>query len=813
MKHLPLLGFLLSVSAVFAAPPPYFVANEGQWDGTFAFKAQVGNVTYFVTSAGMTIDLREYEQLSMSKDPLDRFDVDRKPQALSVRGHVLKLNFVNANPTPQILGEDKLSSYSNYFFGRDSCQWRSRVPHYQKVVLKDVWPGIDVELVARKKGVETVYHVAPIADPSQIEIEVEGLAAPLAEDANGRLLFATSLGALTEQAPYAYQREGRIQRSVDVHYRALSASRYSVTLSGYDPQKELQIDPLLYGTLLGGEGPDYLLDMAVTPEGSLYVCGKTSGNSGFPTSPGAYQEQVADYSVGFITAFSSAGDSLQFSTYFGSPVQNPATYSGLLAIGVATDGTVWVGGHTNNPDWPLTPDALDTTVNDPYADACLAHFSAAGSELLYSTLIGGQFADGIWDLGVAGDGRVCAIGQASTGFPVTPDALYSEPASAYYCGFFLVFDPSALALQYSTLLTASNEIMPLRVLLTEPGIFWITGNTRAPDFPVTPNAAQSQIGGPDGVDDGFLLRFNLEQNQITYGSFLGGTERDELHGAHVIQNGNVVVSGFTLSSDFPVTPGAFDTSFGAPIDGFITIIDVDGGIQASTFLGDTGGDYHEVVKAVWFDATDVVAVGTAQGPTFPTTPGAFDTIFNDDDLPNDNYQDLFVSRLSGDLSQLDYSTFIGGWHTDYCLTAWIENRDTVWIGGTSGSPDFPLTPNAFQTQQAGNGDAFLCRFSIGDTAVSAQDPFILPPSSFILSVYPNPFNPSTTISFSLPHELRVKVAVYDMLGRLVENLSDRSYAAGRHSIHLESGGWPSGLYFARLSAGDFHTTQKLILLR
>jgi hypothetical protein len=87
------------------------------------------------------------------------------------------------------------------------------------------------------------------------------------------------------------------------------------------------------------------------------------------------------------------------------------------------------------------------------------------------------------------------------------------------------------------------------------------------------------------------------------------------------------------------------------------------------------------------------------------------------------------------------------------------------------------------------------------------------PTSFVLLAYPNPFNPSTTISFSLPRTSNVSLAVYDITGRKVETLLDKSLNAGEHSIDFNGSALPSGLYFARLTAGDFSQTQKMVLLK
>ena len=88
-----------------------------------------------------------------------------------------------------MLGLDKLVSYSNYFLGRDSSRWKSRVGHYQRVLSQEVWPKIDVEYVLTEAGVEMVYQLHPGANPQDIEIQIEGLSSPLSPDASGNLIL------------------------------------------------------------------------------------------------------------------------------------------------------------------------------------------------------------------------------------------------------------------------------------------------------------------------------------------------------------------------------------------------------------------------------------------------------------------------------------------------------------------------------------------------------------------------------------------------------------------------------------------------
>ena len=155
------------------------------------------------------------------------------------------------------------------------------------------------------------------------------------------------------------------------------------------------------------------------------------------------------------------------------------------------------------------------------------------------------------------------------------------------------------------------------------------------------------------------------------------------------------------------------------------------------------------------------------------------------------------------------------------LVKLTENGDTVWTtyywtSGQSYAQSLVrlqdgsyLTAGSEQPFPLGEEQILTIHFG----AENAVSPFILPPSSFILSCFPNPFNPTTTISFSLPHSAKVEVNIFDITGRLVETLADQRFEAGAHSLIFDGSSLPSGIYFARLRAGEFVKTQKMVLLK
>ncbi len=129
---------------------------------------------------------------------------------------------------------------------------------------------------------------------------------------------------------------------------------------------------------------------------------------------------------------------------------------------------------------------------------------------------------------------------------------------------------------------------------------------------------------------------------------------------------------------------------------------------------------------------------------------------------------------------------------------------------TWGTWTFRVTDNAWMDE--GTITAWQLEIVLGDT-LDAADAFIPNPSSLFLAVYPNPFNPVTTLSFSLPQQTFVRLVVYDVIGQEIAALANETYFAGEHRIRFDGSHLPAGIYFARLSAGTQDVTRKLMLVR
>ncbi len=523
---------------------------------------------------------------------------------------MLRLTFLDANTCPTLLGEDKLASYSNYFLGRDSGRWKSRVGHYQRVLSQEVWPGIDVEYVLKPGGVELVYNLQAGVDPAQIQLQIEGLSAPLTLDGAANLVLPTSLGPLTEQAPTAFQQG----REIPCRYRLTSDSTYSFVLDGYDPQQELMIDPLLYSSYIGGGNDDWMDVLVYDSTHQNLLLGGTTVSSNFPTTTGVYQEHLLNLNYDlFISRFDSDGRSLIFSTYLGG--SNMEIYCYVLP----NDQTILGATDTFSGDWPIAGLAMDTTYGGSFEGA-FWQLSTDGTELLYSSYWGGSGGEYIVDLQRDGEGHLYLTGRTgSVDFRITPDAMYSqfqgnEPA------YVSVFDSTATTLLYSTFFPSSGSVYVDNIDVIAPFRVWLSGNTEV-GIPLTPNALQSTPA------TAFLACLDLAAGSLIYSSYFGGGGQVDLMALHVADSQRVLLTGRTTSGNFPVTPHAFDTTRGG-WKSFATWLLLPDSVLYSTLLGSpslVGRTSMSKATAINPTTGNIWLGGRTESPDFPCTADAVDS--------------------------------------------------------------------------------------------------------------------------------------------------------------------------------------------
>ncbi len=199
-----------------------------------------------------------------------------------------------------------------------------------------------------------------------------------------------------------------------------------------------------------------------------------------------------------------------------------------------------------------------------------------------------------------------------------------------------------------------------------------------------------------------VTKLSAGDKAVVFSTTLGGSADDRALALAVTNDGEAVVTGVTYSPDFPVTPGAFDTSYGGGGDVFVLRLAPDGSsLSFSTYLG--GKSYDDGAGIDLDPEGRIYLAGQTDSSDFPTTPQAFDRT-------KSGQTDAFVARLDASGSNLGFAGFLGGsgekeWATDIAVDA----QGRAHIVGVTDSPDFPTTMGAFDRGFNGGRDAFVTR--------------------------------------------------------------------------------------------------------
>jgi len=342
---------------------------------------------------------------------------------------------------------------------------------------------------------------------------------------------------------------------------------------------------LLYSTYLGGSDLTEAFGIATDAQGNAYVTGYTY-SSDFPITPGAFQTTFLGFGNAFVTKLNVAGSALVYSTYLRG-TKGIQLFDNGNAIAVDASGNAYVTGLTEFSDLPTTPGAFQPTFVGNY-DAFVTEFNAAGSALVFSTFLGGTYANVGNGIAVDRSGNVYVMGATNgTDFPTTPGALQTTFGGGTGDAFVTKLNPAGSAI-YSTYLGGSgydgtpdlgSVIIPGNgIAIDSQGNAYITGITDSSNFPTTPDAFQTTCNKCGlGLVDAFFSKLDADGSALLYSTYLGGGTTKGSTIA-VGSDGSAYITGFTYSSNFPTTPGAFQTTYGGNGDAFVSKFSFGGAI-------------------------------------------------------------------------------------------------------------------------------------------------------------------------------------------------------------------------------------------
>lgn len=682
--------------------PLSFETNEGQTDAKVKFLSRGPGYTLFLTGDEAVFSLRQGRtggEALPANPPL-------KPRVVPMADAVLRMKLWNANPAAKVTGLNEQGGMSNYFVGSDPAKWRTNVPTYAKVKYQEIYSGIDLVYYGNQQQLEYDLIVSPGADPHRIAFDVRG-AKRIRQDAQGELVLKVGEAEIRWHKPIVYQETNRSRHEIAAHYVITDANHVGFKLAKYDTSRPLYIDPLIYSTYLGGSAADGGNGIAVDSSGNAYVSGYTE-SANFPITSGAFQTSLGGSYDAFVAKLNPTGSALVYSTYLGG-----SSYDQGNGIAVDSSGNAYLTGFTESANFPVTPGAFQTTFSGGQ-NAFVTKVNPAGSGLVYSTYLGrgGENGYGI-AVDTAGDAYIAGT-TFSPDFPVTQGAFQTTLSGAYNA-FVTKFNPAGSALAYSTYLGGNYQDSGFGIAVDNSGNAYVTGFAESADFPVTPGAFETTYGGgnPEVFSCAFVTEFNSSGSALVYSTFLSGSrenEEDVGFGITVDNSGDAYVAGYTTSTNFPTTPGAFQTTLKGASNAFVTKLNPPGsGLVYSTYLG--GNGYDLGIGLAIDRAGNAYVTGSTSSTNFPVTRGALQKNFA-------GVEDAFVTKFNPAGSALGYSTYLGGSGNDYGMGIAADSTGDVYVTGGTESADFPITTGAFQTTFGGVQDAFVTRIAIEETFAS-----------------------------------------------------------------------------------------------
>lgn len=385
------------------------------------YRGEAGGTGFTSRGAGYQLFLGDREAVINLNKPaapkadqgslVNAFDQHGRPEkAEPQKSSTLRMTLVGASRVTNISGADELPGKVNYLIGNDPAKWRTGVPTYAAVRYTNVYDGIDLVYYGNHQQLEYDFVVAPGADPNRIRLSFTG-ANRINVDAQGELVLHTDGGDVRQHKPVIYQEIGGVRHAVGGRYVRSGENEVAFAIARYNKGQPLTIDPvLIYSTFLGGNADDFGTSITVDSAGSAYVAGYTS-SSNFPISHGLQTRFAGDRDA-FVTKLSPDGSSVVYSTFIGG-----SDYDRATGIAVDSAGSAYVTGYTGSADFP-TKNPLQPDLASRF-DGFVLKLSSDGSNLIYSTYLGGRGSDVANGIAVDAGGSAYIVGSTSSpDFPV-----------------------------------------------------------------------------------------------------------------------------------------------------------------------------------------------------------------------------------------------------------------------------------------------------------------------------------------------------------------------------------------------------------
>ena len=666
--------------------PLVFIENRGQFDSEVHYQVRIPALTLDVHADGWS--LRGARQVRVRFESTGDGAVVRGSSMLDARANY----FHGASE------EDEPANEADTATDDSPESWIRGVPTYERVRIRGLRDGMDIDLFETGGRLEYDVRLAPGTSVDEVAFTYEGVEASEIK-ADGSLVAIVSGRELSQRPPVTWQIEADgTRRQLASSFRVLGENRFGFVVEGRDPSLPIVIDPILvYSEFIGGSNADVGRGVAVDESGAVYVTG-WSKSADFPNSD-ARRRNGKDVVV---FKLRPNGRDLEYVTFIGGRSDEMGH-----AIRVNEAGEVYVVGETRSSDFPTTR-SVHSRARAGDSDAFALKLSADGATLQWSTFLGGSASDVAHGVALGADGTAYIVGTTrSRDFPVTSYAFQTERKGGRDA-FVTRLDADGGLLIFSTYLGGVRDDEGYAIGLDQNGFAYVTGRTDSGDFPTT-------LGTHDGRKadiDAFVTKLGLAGSSLVYSTFVGGTAQDEALALAVDEDGQAWIGGWTQSFDIPVTVDAFQSENQGRRDGFIASVSTSGGtLSYASFVGGTG---HDEVLGLALDAYGAPwVVGNTSSDDMPVSADAAQE-------SRRGGRDAFLVSVDRASGRLGFGTYIGsrGHETAFDVAAQPFTENIVVVGQAENVP--PTERGRLGGRTVGPSDALVARFEPGLCGARAE---------------------------------------------------------------------------------------------
>lgn len=610
----------------------------------------------------------------------------KEPEDVTINTHRIDVSFVGANPSPEIIADERSSDYNNYYFAHTPEDGITNVYSYSKLTYKNLYPNIDIVFYAKEEGklkYDIVVH--PGGKLEDVKMKYDGMSG--LAFAEGKLKIQTALGALEEEIPYSFLKENKHEVRVKHVLRD-----GTVGFNGwYDRSKTLVVDPvLIWGTYYGGMLEDRANRCKADNIGNIYITGSSRSNNGIATS-GAHQTYLNGEVDAFITKFSNTGERM-WSTYYGGSREDYG-----WGIGVGSNNSIFISGITGSTSGIASTGAHQTSIGGS-SDAFLVKFDKNGLRL-WATYYGGDEYEYLGSVCTDIIGNVYMAGTSRSRSNIaTPGTHQDTWVDSENDAFIAKFNSNGVRI-WGTYYGGERAEFITEVTADTNGNVYVTGTTKSISGIASSGAHQTYFGGGQGI--AFVAKFN-SSGKRQWGTYYGDQQYSSGFGISTDKSGNVYVTGETISTSGIATSGAHQTTHGGgSYDAFIVKFNNQGVRQWGTYFGGSSPDNGRGI--IMDKSNNIIVLGHSSSTSGIATKGAYQ--------PNLNgiYLDAFIVKFNSSGIRL-WSTYYGGNNSEF--TANLSNDDSgyIYITGNTKSTSSIATKGAHRDSLGGDWDVFIAKF-------------------------------------------------------------------------------------------------------